>query len=240
MKTRTIGILTLVVAISTITWGVLFIVGEVISPRVLTLADRINAIESHFGLYLLNYTNAGLLTISCVAMLAGFFVYCRDENPVWAFVALVFIPIYGLSNVVVYLSQVFVVPMLLDLYHQAETTAVVETLLRLTLHTWSGSAAGFVNGLAYAVLGIPSIILGLLMYRKARELKIGGLLLAVSGVLSMIALLGMGIRNDALARMSLVSAVPYLAGLIMLGIGFLRKSSDESNISALQRPFEMR
>lgn len=222
MKTRTIGLLTLIVAAITLLWAALFIVTEVTMPAAPTLAGRIAAIERHLGLFLLNYANAGLLTVAAVAMLAGLCVYCRQQDPLWAAVALVFVPIYGLANVVIYLSQVFVVPGLLDLYRDPATAAVAQVLLRLTLHTWPGSAAGFVNALAYAALGITSVILGLLLARRAPCLRVGGRLLALSGVLSVVALVGVGIGDAVLAFLSPLGGFVYLVGLILLGVRFLR------------------
>jgi hypothetical protein len=225
MKTRTIGILILITAAITVLWAVLFIVTEVAMPAAPTLAGRIVAIEGRLGLFVLNYANAGLLTLAAVAMLAALCVYCRQEDPLWADVALVLVPMYGLANLMVYLSQVFVVPGLLDLYHDPPTAAVAETLLRLALHTWPGSAAGFVNALAYAALGIASVILGLLLARRAPCLRVGGLLLAVSGVLAVVALVGVGIGNAALAFLSPLGGFVYLVGLILLGVRFLQAPS---------------
>ncbi len=236
MKTRSIGILTLFTAFTAAFWGILFFFGEVTAPPVYTLAARIAAIESHYGLFILNYANAGLLTLACVAMLAGFYVYCQDEDPLWAMVALAFVPIYGLSNTVVYLSQVFVVPRLLELYRNPETAAMAEILLRLVIHAWSGSAMEFVNALAYAVLGIPSVILGILMYRKAQGLRVGSMLLAASGVLAVIALVGIGVGSTALALLSPVGGFVYLVGLILLGACFLRQHASEAHISMTSPP----
>jgi hypothetical protein len=225
LTTRTIGILTLIVAAITVLWAVLFMVTEVAMPAVPTLAGRIALIEGSLGLFVLNYANAGLLTLAAVVMLAALCVYCRQEDPLWTAVALVFVPIYGLANLVVYLSQVFVVPGLLDLYRDPATAAVAEILLRLALHTWPGSAAGFVNALAYAALGIPSVILGLLLARRAPCLRAGGRLLALSGVLAVVALVGVGIGDATLAFLSPLGGFVYLVGLILLGVRFLRAPS---------------
>ncbi len=222
LKTRTIGIFVLITAAITVLWAVLFIVTEVAMPTAPTLAGRIAAIEGRLGLFLLNYANAGVLTLAAVVMLAALCVYCCQEEPLWADVALVFVPIYGLANLVVYLSQVFVVPGLLELYHHPPTAALGEILLRLTLHTCPGSAAGFVNALAYAALGISSMILGLLLARRAPCLRAGAVLLALSGVLAVVALVGVGIGDAALAFLSPLGGFVYLVGLISLGVWFLR------------------
>jgi hypothetical protein len=225
MKARTLGILILVTAAITVLWAVLFIVTEVTMPAAPTLAGRVGAIEGRLGLFILNYANASLLTLAAVAMLAALCAYCRQEDPLWATVALVFVPVYGLANLVVYLSQVFVVPGLLDLYHDPSAAAVAEILLHLVLHTWPGSAAGFANALAYAALGIVSMILGLLLARRAPCLRVGAMLLVVSGILAVVALVGVGIGDAVLAFLSPLGGFVYLVGLVLLGVRFLRGPS---------------
>jgi hypothetical protein len=223
MNTRTLGVLALTVAFLTVLWAGLFVVEQATAPPAHALEEKVSAIEGNMGLFIVNYTNAGLLTLVTVAMLAGFAVFCWNQNPLWSAVAFAFVPIYGLANALAYLSQVFVVPGLFDLYRNPETAAVAETLLGLTIHSWEGSAVAFVNALAYAVLGIPSILLGLLMLRSAQGLRRGSLLLALSGVMSMIAFVGVGIDSAALALLSPLGGFVYLVALLLLGEGFLRQ-----------------
>ncbi len=225
MKTRPLGILTLIVALSSILWIIFLIVWEAVTPPVNSLNEQVAAIQAHFGLFILNYANAGMITLTTVALYAGLFDFCRGDDSLWSWIALVFVPIYGLANLVVYLSQIFVVPGLIDLYQNPETVGVAAILLSLTIHTWAGSAAGFVNALAYAILGIPSIILGILMYRKAHGLRIGSGLLAISGMLSVVALLGVAIRSAWLASTTLLSGAVSLVALILIGLYFLRQSA---------------
>jgi hypothetical protein len=228
MSTRTIGIITLFTATLTTLWGVMFLYTTLSAPTIQTLADQVSAIERQYRFFLLNYANAGFLTVACVIMFAGYYAYCKEVDPLWAVIALVFVPIYAVGNLVVYLSQVFVVPGLLDLFHTPETAAVAEVILGLTLHTWIGSITGFVNGLAYAALGIPSIIFGVLLYQKAHAYRPGGVLLAASGVLSIIALLGTGLGSSMLMFMSPVSGFVFLVGISILGVRFLQSFHKET------------
>ena len=225
VKKRALGILTLIVAFTTFLWVIFMIIWEAVTPPVNTLANQVAVIQAHFALFILNYANAGLITLLTVALNAGLFDFCRDENSLWAWIAFSFVPIYGLANLVVYLSQIFVVPGLITLYQNPETAGVAEILLRLTIHTRAGSAVGFVNVLAYAILGIPSTILGILMVRKAQGLRIGSGLLAVSGVLSMVALVGVAVKSTVLASTTLLSGAIYLAAIILLGVYFIRQST---------------
>jgi hypothetical protein len=222
MKTRTLGILTLLVALTTMLWVALVIMIEMQKGPAQTLAAEIAFIESHWGLFNLNYVNAGLITLFTVAMLAGYVHYCWDNDRLWALIAMVFLPLYGLADLVAYLSQVFVVPSLLAAYHQPSSAAFAEILLALTLHTWPGSVVGFINALAYAALGIPSLILGVLLFRKARRLRPGGMLLAVSGVLSIVALIGVGVGSALLSSLVMLSGFLFLIALVPLAIFFLK------------------
>lgn len=224
MRTRTIGILTWVVAGLTALWVGIMVFRSSITPPAKSLVEQIAIIETHPILTMVNYTNAALITFATVAMLAGFYVYTQLEEPLWSAVALVFIPIYGLANGLVYLSQVFVVPVLLNLYHNPQTTELAEFFLRLIMHEWSGSVVSFVNSFAYTMLGIASIILGTLMYRKLAILRLGSALLIFSGMLAIVAFVGYGIGNQLIANLTLVSGGVYLLALVFLGWRFLQLS----------------
>ncbi len=76
-----------------------------------------------------------------------------------------------MPNLFVYLSQVTVVPSLIALRQQPEYQAAVDVLLRQVIQQWPESGAAFFNGLAYAMLGIPSLVFGALMFRQTPPLK---------------------------------------------------------------------
>ncbi len=229
---RSLGLLTLIVAVLTGIWLLLLLVTELPAPPTATLAGRVANIEAHPTLFVLTYANAGLLTLACVAMLGGYYAHCRQDNPRWAAVALLFVPIYGLINTLVYLSQAVVIPQLLILYHDQQTAVLGETWLRLALHTWPGSAAEFFNALAYAILAIPTVIFGLILTREsinAREARqalgsrLGGVLLAASGLLSIVALAGVVAGDPLMALASPAGGFLFLLALLALSAHFLRR-----------------
>jgi hypothetical protein len=223
MNTRALGVLTVAVIVTTAIWVAIVIPDTASAGSVDTLSEMIESLGDLDFLFYFNYVNAALITLLDVAMFVGFYLYCRDQDRFWTTVAVAFVPIYGLGNLIAYLSQVFVVPHLLDVYHMAETRRVGEVFLGLTLHTWPGSAVGALNALSYAILGIPSIILGVMMVRKERELRFGGVLLAISGVLSLVAVIGVAVSSPVLAATTLVSGFVFLIGLIPIGVFFLRQ-----------------
>ena len=129
MKTRITGILALSVAITTAISAVVMALIEMNAVPATTLEEKIASLGALDFLFYIGYIDAALLTLLGVAMFAGFYLYCRDDAVYWSVLGLVFVPIYGLGNLVSYLSQVFVVPHLLALYHQPETEIVARVLL---------------------------------------------------------------------------------------------------------------
>lgn len=219
---RLLFTLTLLTALLTILWIGALIYRQATAPPTATLDDYVAAVSSRPGLFVFNYLNAGLITLVTMALLAAYARYCWQDSPPWSAIALVFVPAYGLANLVAYLSQLFVVPGLLEWYRQPETAELAARLLELALHEWPGSAVGFLNSLAYAVLGVPSLILGVLLFRQERRLKAGGALLAASGALSIVALIGLGMGSAQLGSLTLVSGGVYLLALLGLAWAFGR------------------
>ena len=226
--TRTMGLLTLAVALTTALWAGLMVATQMTAEPVTTLEAKITSLGTLNFWFYLNYVNAALITLLTVATLVGFYLYCRDGDVLWSTIGLAFVPIYGMGNLVAYLSQVFVVPGLLELYHAPGTTTIAQTLLGLTIQDWPGSAIAALNGLSYAVLGIPSIIFAALMFYKSRGLRAGSALLALSGALSIVALTGVALRNPTLSALTLVSGFAYLLALLLIGRFFLRQSTTEA------------
>jgi hypothetical protein len=240
MKPRSLAALTLLVSALTVVWLILLLSAELSAPSINTLDGQVTVIENRPTLFAVTYVNAVLLTLACVAMLAGYTAYFFEDSQLWSAVAAMFVPIYGLINIVVYMSQVLVVPQLVALYRTSPTAMIGETWLRLALHTWPSSATGFANVLAYAILAIPSIIFGLLLTRRSwasavprRPLacRLGGLLLAISGLLSILALAGIITGETILSLMSPASGFVFLLGLLFISAHFLSLPSAISNSS---------
>jgi hypothetical protein len=210
--------------VTTALWLVILIPTQISAPPVDVLHEKIAAMEPLDFVYYVTYVNAALITVFDVAMFAGLIQFCREEEPLWSTIAMAFLPIYGLGNLVAYLSQIFVVPLLLRQYEAPGARPVAEVLLGLTLQDWPGSAIQTLNGLSYGVLGIPSVIIGWIFTRKARGLRISGLLLIASGGLSFVALIGLATANYELAAATLASGAVFLAALVPMAGFFLSAS----------------
>ena len=100
------------------------------------------------GLFYATYLNAALLTVAAVALFAALHAWLKPTAPGWIAVGQAFVPIYGALNLFAYLSQV-------TLRADPRHANTAELMLRLTLQAWPASAMAFLNGLAYAILGIP-------------------------------------------------------------------------------------
>jgi hypothetical protein len=215
--------LTIAVVATTAIWVLLLIISQASSPPAHTLHEKIVSLEGVGFLYYFNYFNAAFITLFDVAVFAGLYLYCRNYDPFWSAIGVAFVPIYGLGNLISYLSQIFVVPDLVDLYQAPEAAQIAQILLGFVIQDWSGSAIQALNGLSYAVLGIPSIIFAVIIYRRERGLRAGGVLLAISGGLSFVAFIGLAISSSILADVTLLSGFVFLIALIQIGTFFLRQ-----------------
>ena len=221
MKNKTIGWITLVLIITHLLWIALMGLSQASSPEVTSIQEKIQAIENQKSLYIVNYLNAALLTLITVFFMSAIFAYFRQTNSFWPMIAFAFIPIYGLANLISYLSQISVIPSLITLFRENETQTITLVLLKLTIHTWPGSAIQTLNALAYAILGIPFIIFPLIWFRHSKLLMISGVLLATSGVLSIIAFIGLVAGIGFLTPLSIISGIAFVTSLFPVAYYFL-------------------
>ena len=214
---RLLGTVALLCAITTAIWLVLLIVGVATQGPVETLEQALASVADLDLLHYLTYANAALITITATLLFAGLYVYCKPQEAVWAVMGLAFVPAYTVLNLFAYLSQITIVPRLVDL--QPESSLLLAQLVQ----SWPGSAVNVLNNLGYAILGIPSLIFGWLLLQRQRAMRLPGGLLALSGTASLVAMVGIILQNAALSLGSIVSGVLFLLALIPLSITLLRQ-----------------
>ena len=214
---RLLGTVALLCAITTAIWLVLLIVGVATQGPVETLEQALASVADLDLLHYLTYANAALITITATLLFAGLYVYCKPQEAVWAVMGLAFVPAYTVLNLFAYLSQITIVPRLVDL--QPESSLLLAQLVQ----SWPGSAVNVLNNLGYAILGIPSLIFGWLLLQRQRAMRLPGGLLALSGAASLVAMVGIILQNAALSLGSIVSGVLFLLALIPLSINLLRQ-----------------
>ncbi|MFC1532761.1 DUF4386 family protein [Thermodesulfobacteriota bacterium] len=225
MQTKLIGVLSLILLVLTILWLVFLIVGLAAAGPL----DTFEQVLAHFNeldaVFYLTYANAALITVSAVMLFAALYLYYKPIEPEWSAIGATFVPIYGAMNLIVYLSQVTVVPRLLQLQAIPEYQALSQFLLRQSIQQWPDSAVSIVNNLAYAVLGVPSIIFGVLMVKSDPALRLGGILLGISGIASIAGFIGIAVQRTWLGQGSTIGGVLFLLALVPISWAFLRRKT---------------
>jgi hypothetical protein len=204
-------------------WLALMIAGMA-SAGPLDTFDQVVAYVSRLdALFYAAYVNAAfLVTIPAILFMTALGRRCRSVSDSAVELGAAFIPIYGALNLVCYLSQITVVPMLVELRRADGQQALADALLRMMIHQWPSSAVAFFNALAYGLLGIPSIIFGLALTKHDKPAKLGGVLLALSGVASIVGVVGMLIHSKALSLGVMIGGVLYVLALAALTDHFRR------------------
>ena len=221
MKTKTIGWLSLGALVVSLTWLALLILSMSTAGRLDTFDQVLAYVSRQDTLYTLTYANASLIPIIATALFASLYLYLQRSAPGWAFVGVIFIPVYTIFSLIAYVSQLSVVPTLLALYKDPQLQAGATLALRLTIQQWNGSAVWVFNNLAYAVLGIPSLIFGSLMYSLNQRLRWAGALLALNGISCILGMIGILARIPLLSGGSLLGGVLFILALIPMCRAFL-------------------
>jgi len=212
--------LSLVCLVLTALWVTLLIL-DMASAGTLETFEQVVAHASRLhGLFYATYLNAALLTLAAIAFFAALYAWLKPTAPGWIVIGLVFVPIYGGLNLVAYLSQVTLVPALVTLRHDPQTTTTADVLLRLTLQAWPQSAMTFFNGLAYGILGIPSILYGARLWQRGGALRWGGLLLALNGAACILGVIGSLAGSALLSQGVMVGGFLFLVAMFPLAWGF--------------------
>jgi hypothetical protein len=216
------ALLSLICLILTVLW-IGLLIADMATAGPLESFEQVAAHVSRLhGLFYATYLNVALLTVAAVALFAALYAWLKPTAPGWIVIGLVFTPIYGGLNLVAYLSQVTLIPALVTLRLDPQYTATADVLLRLTLHAWPQSAMALFNGLAYAVLGIPSMLYGALLWRLSGALRWGGLLLAFNGAACILGVIGFLTGSALLAQGVMIGGVLFLAAMFPLSWGLWR------------------
>lgn len=225
MQTRTLGLLSLFCLIVTIFWLVFLTAGMTVVGSLKTF-EQVLAYVSRAGMiFYLTYINAALVTVGVIMLFAAFYLYYKPGAPAWSAIGATCVPVYGAMNLAVYLSQVTVVPRLLKLQANPEYSTHAQFLLRQTIQQWPGSAVFFFNNLAYAVLGVPSIIFGVLMLKSTPALRLAGVLLALNGLACIGGFIGVAAQSAWLSQGSLIGGILFLLALVPMSWNFMQRKT---------------
>lgn len=231
-----IGVLSLVTCALTALWLVLLVVGRINSGPATTFEQVLANVARLDAFYYAGYINAALITLSATMLLGALSGHFKHEAPAWAHVSIVFVPAYCVLNLVVYLAQITLVPNLLAAYHVPEYQTAAVILLREAIQQYPDSTMSFMNNLAYALLGIPSLVLGGLLLNHGPEARLAGAFLALSGVTCILGVVGSLFDIPLLEWGSIAGGVLFLLALIPLALAFL----EQDNASIRDIRFEAR
>jgi hypothetical protein len=168
-------------------------------------------------LFYVTYGNAAMISLSATMLFAGLYIMLRADAPLWAAMGVAFVPAYSLLTLFAYVSQITIVPRLVALQPGSDA------LLAQMVQAWPGSAVNVLNNLGYAVLGIPSIVLGALLAMRDVSLRLAGILLALSGIASLIGMGGIVVQNAVLSGGSIAGGLLFLTALIPLSVVLLKE-----------------
>ncbi len=229
---RSLLYICLIAFLLTTAWAILLIVDMAGAGPLDTFQQILAHVSRLSPLYYIVYINAVLVTLAVTALLAGLYVRLRHREPLWASIALAFVPVYTGLNLAVYMMQITIVPGLLRLQVDGDSGAMATWALRLLIHLAPGSLAEFVNILAYAVLGIPSVVFGALLWGRSRMWSGAAALLILSAVADVVALLGLVVESQLLIMGVLVGGFLFWAALLLMIVA-LREEAEYSPPSAL-------
>jgi len=178
-------------------------------------SDLIKWVASPDIFFIGNYINATLLTIVAILLFSFLFTFLKPKYENMAIIGFVFIPIYGVINLICYSIQIAIVPAVAyNTLNNPDTINLASQLIQAN----SKSLIGFINGMAYAILGIPSIIYGLLLIKEL--IKYSGFFLLLNGILCIIGIIGYVIGNSIVAMGIMVGGIIFLISLIFMVFEF--------------------
>lgn len=179
-----------------------------------TNLDYLKWISSPSLSFTLTYINATLLTIIDVILFYFLYSYVKIFNKTFAQLGLMFIPIYGVLNIVCYSIQITTVPTIAKIALESGNIDFAIQLIQAKTDT----LIGYLNGLAYTMLGIPSIIYGYLLFKQ--RIKFSGFFLFASAIFDFFGITGYLIGNKTLAIGMILGGIAFTVSLICMVLEF--------------------
>ena len=137
MKSKMLGWLSLITLISVTLW-LIILIWDMATAGPLDLFQQVLAhAEKEDWKFTLTYLNAGIFTVGATALMAGIYSFVKPILPEWSMVGLVFVPIYGTLNLLAYLTQITLVPALLQATSDPVMADTALLLLQQTLPSFS-------------------------------------------------------------------------------------------------------
>ncbi len=236
MKSRQLSIVSIILTVLTAIWILCMMLllrqqGAVIR----TFEDAYDFVRNPGGLFYLTYLNAFVLTACNVLLFGMLYLYFKPAYPVLSLCGILFIPVYVTFNMFVYISQISVVQEMIAVYDGLISEVAMQAWLGQFIQSWEHSAIAFVNHYAYAILGIPSVLFGIAIYRMKPVLKSSsswvmpvlsratGLLLVLNALACFVGMAGIITGHSLLAYGSAIGGGLFFFSLIGMSMIFWRE-----------------
>lgn len=216
MKTKLFSTVSLLCIIFLVLWVVFMVLSTSKIGPIDTLEQAVNSVANPGLEFYLTYINAVIFTILVTALFACLYLYCKPEEPEWALIGLIFVPVYSTFNLFSYFSQISIIPKLISHQSIESYKFISNILVGQMVQGWSGSSVAVINSFAYALLGIPSIIFGVVLLRKGYFAKASGVLLILNAVACIIGVIGITTGNKIIGSGSLIGGVIFLFAVIFI------------------------
>jgi hypothetical protein len=228
---RYLGYSSLICLLLTLFWLLLFLLDTYNQETIVQLEDlKKNLMQIKWTFYAA-YINAGLLTLAVPAFLVGLYFQHKETFPYASLLALIYLPVYVGLNVFSYFSQPVFIPEVMSRISSNYNDNIFNEQLAILTHMWPFSLTAFTNSLAYAIVGVPSLIFGVINLNEKPTLRLAGSLLGMSGLASIIGFAGIIFKNRFLIDGTVVGGILFLLSLFMFSYFYLCPKTSAKDVS---------
>lgn len=185
------------------------------------------ATEQHWLYYRFSYANAVVYTLLNALVYAGLYAMLKNDGPGWAEMGIILLPVVAFLNLFSYLSQLVLIPRLLELAAMPDMASGASALLHQLIQMSPEGSLGYFDQFGYFMLSVPALVFGGLLYRRGKPFRVGGGLLALSGVATLP--IGPGVMFDMprlVATPSMLGGVMSIAAFGFIMVSLLRAEPD--------------
>lgn len=216
MKSKPVGLLALIVFALTILWLVQMVLVNMHLGEVTQFEQALDyAAEQHWFYFTFVYLNALLLTLANIVFYGSLFPLLKKIQPEISAAAFSIVPVYGILALCSYLSQIVLVPVLIEQVKDPQMTTFALGALQHVVQMWPKSTIGLFDQFSYFLLGIPGFLYGYLMIKDS-NLRLPGLLFVLGSGFCF--LIGIGIVLNYMPLVGIPSMIGGVLSIAAIGI----------------------
>jgi cytochrome bd-type quinol oxidase subunit 2 len=212
--------ITFILFLLLIAWGIVSPISIAEISGFKTRKEFIQFLSDTTLLYQLNYVLATLMTFFSVAMFSALYLESRQEMPLESHIGILFVPMYAITNIIVYGSQISIVPEIIKNLELSNNMILDHWVFQM-LQSVHGSIFNIVNSFAYAVLGIPCICFAIALFKKNMMGKIAAVLLTLTTIASSIGFIGANIYSDTLIEGIRISSLIFIFAVLFIFLHYV-------------------